>query len=490
MIRGRRLLYVSILLLVVAGGLLLAHRMSRKASWSTQRTSLKFGGPGSALLGGLFKQRGQENNYAPAATGDLTFHRDIAPIIYNKCTRCHYPGSAAPFSLTSFADVKKRAKRIRWAIDRGLMPPWKPHPDSLAFVGAEKALSDSEKGKIEQWLSEDGTEGDAKDGPPPPQPPSEWPSGTPDAIFETEEPYTIAAEGEDIYRCFVIPTNFTEDRFVRMTDFIPGSPAVVHHGLFFADTKGIGRQRDAEDPGPGFTVFGSLGFNPKSQLGGWAPGITPESLPDGVGYYLPKGADLILQIHYHPTGKEETDRPKLGLYFCKPPVDKRVRIATVAVPKKALVIPAGETKSIFWAEQEMPGDITVLQIFPHMHLTGREIAAAALLPDESVIPLIQVDDWDFRWQSIYSLKTPLPIPKGGKIRLEARFDNSASNPRNPHRPPRQLGFGNASTDEMCTVYIFYTVDEEKLTAGKPAPKGYPDSFFVKQWGKSSGGKLR
>jgi hypothetical protein len=432
------------------------------------------------------ERQGNTTAYRPVKRGKLEFNKQIAPIVYAKCARCHYPGSAAPFALTSYRDVRNHARAIRRALDRGLMPPWKPDRGVGEFFG-DRSLTDQEKGMLKQWLAEGCREGNPSRKPAPPKAPSKWSLGPPDDILQMTESFKIPADGNDIYRCFVIPTSYPEDRWVRAADFEPGNPKVVHHALLFVDTSGQGRARDAADPGPGFTAFGALGFEIAGQLGGFVVGATPHPLPDGVGYFLPKGADIVMQVHYHPTGKEETDCSQVGLYFCKQPVDKKLRVLEVVVPLGMLRIPPGESNCVFWAEQWMPPDVTVLQVFPHMHLIGRKIEATATLPNGSFVPIVRISDWDFRWQNIYNLKNPLDLPAGSRVRLEARYDNSSDNPLNPSKPPKLVTFGFGTSDEMCIVWIGYTVDKEFLTRNIAAPSTYPDHFLT-PWGKFSGGR--
>lgn len=433
------------------------------------------------------KREGQTTAYRPWKKRKLEFNKQIAPIIYSNCAKCHYPGSAAPFALTSYREVRKHASAIGRALDRGLMPPWKPERGFGEFLG-DNSLTDQEKSMIKQWLAEGCREGNPSKRSAPPKIPSKWSMGPPDDILQPSESFKIPADGEDIYRCFVIPTNYAEDRYVRVADVVPGNSRVVHHVVNFVDTSGQGRARDAAEPGPGFTAFGALGFPTAGELGAWVPGAVPNPLPDGVGYFLPKGADIIMQVHYHPTGKEETDLPRIGLYFSKQPVNKRLRVMTVGVSPGFLRIPAGENNCVFWAEQKMPGNITVHQIFPHMHLVGREMVAGATLPNHTSVPMVRIRDWDFRWQNVYTLKTPLHLPAESRIRLEARFDNSSGNPRNPNNPPKLVKFGLTAKDEMCILWVLYTVDSEMLTLNAPASSNYPDSWTDGVWGHPSWGR--
>jgi hypothetical protein len=231
----------------------------------------------------------------------------------------------------------------------------------------------------------------------------------------------------------------------------------------YIDTTGTARRLDAADPGPGYTAFGGVGFAAAGTLDGWGPGVAPHCLPDGVGMALPKGADIVVQLHYHPTGKPESDRTRIGLHFCKTPVDKRLNMAVAL--NLNLRIPAGEAKHEERASLAIPQDITLLRIAPHMHLLGTEMTVTAVLPDGTSRKLVRVPDWDFRWQSIFTFVEPVRLPKGSRVEVVGRFDNSASNPANPARPPKAVKWGEGTNDEMCVAALFYTVDAEHLTGG-------------------------
>ena len=395
-----------------------------------------------------------------AKKAPVTFNKDIAPVVYQNCATCHRPGEVAPFSLLSYADVKKRAKQISMVTASRFMPPWKA--DSHGEFVNERRLTDAQVNLIKEWAVQGAPEGAS----PKPQPPKIAEAGglgPADATFEPAEPYTLGPEGDDVYRCFVIPTNYTEDRYVSAVEVKPGNRNIVHHVLVFLDTTGTARKLAGKDGQPGYTTFGGVGFAPSGGLGGWAPGNMPHPLPPGVGQYLPKGSDIVLQVHYHRSGKQETDRTKIGVYFCKGPVDKRVRSSMVINP--FIVIPAGDANYKLQANLPVPGDVTVLNVTPHMHLLGKEMTVTAALPDGSKKQLVKIPDWDFNWQTTYTFKEPLKLPKGSNVSLAARFDNSGSNPRNPSNPPKLVTFGEQTTNEMCIAFVGYTVDSEHLTKG-------------------------
>jgi hypothetical protein len=186
-------------------------------------------------------------------------------------------------------------------------------------------------------------------------------------------------------------------------------------------------------------------------LGGWAPGMLPKKLPDGVGLKLPKGADVCLQIHYHRTGKEEKDRTKIGLYFTDKPVTQTYR----SIPAAGLfgVIPAGQEAFKVDSSWRLTADATVYRLVPHMHLLGKDIELRATVPGGQETTLIRIPEWDYNWQEQYELKEPMKLPKGTVLRVRATFDNSAANPNNPSNPPRMVGVGEQTTDEMCFVFV-------------------------------------
>ena len=135
----------------------------------------------------------------------------------------------------------------------------------------------------------------------------------------------MPAQGRDIYRCFVIPIPIDSNKTVAAFEFRPGNRRVVHHALLYLDSTGAARAKDESEPGPGYTSFGGPGILPTGGLGGWAPGAVPRLLPDGMGKFLRKGSDLVLQVHYHPDGKAEKDQSSVGIYFTQNagPEDRR-----------------------------------------------------------------------------------------------------------------------------------------------------------------------
>lgn len=394
----------------------------------------------------------------PAAGDDtVTFNRDVAPILWEHCAECHRPGEVGPFPLLTYRDAAKRAGFLKDVVTSRQMPPWKAEPGFGRFHG-ERRLTDEQVATIARWADEGAEEGDPADLPAPPTFADGWRLGKPDLVLEMPEAFEVPASGGDVFRCFVIPTGLAESRTVAAVEFRPGNRRVVHHALFFLDTTGRARRLDEADDGPGYRTFGGVGIAPTGSLGGWAPGFSPRPLPDGVGRLLEAGSDLVLQVHYHPGGKPETDRSSVGIYFTKSPARETKVIAPVILINRDLAIPPGDDDYRRTTSFTLPVDVHAYGIAPHMHWLGREMKVTARTPDGREVPLIWVKDWDFNWQNLYVFEAPVALPAGTTLELEATFDNSAANPRNPSRPPRLVRFGEQTTDEMCLCAVHVVPD--------------------------------
>jgi len=407
----------------------------------------------------------------------LTFNRDVAPIIFQHCSRCHREGEVAPFPLLTIEHVRAHASQIDLVTQRRLMPPWKAEPGFASFAN-EHRLSDDELKRLSQWIASEQIEGDPDDLPLTPIFPSGWYLGKPDLELIMPEPFPVPAEGPDIYQHFVIPTGLTENRLVNAVEFRPGAPEVVHHSITYFDITGRGRELDAEDPLPGYSRLGSPGFAVSGSLGGWGPGGLPRRLPNGMGRPLEKNSDLIVQIHYHPVGRPVQDQSRIGLYFA-PPSSTHL-VTEIMVANVDLNIPAGESRHHHHAEYILPVETILFDATPHMHVLGKEIKAIAHRPDGSTEPLIWIRDWDFYWQENYVYSEPIRLPKGTRIELDCWFDNSDRNSLNPNRPPQTVSWGDFSTDEMGICYFQATTDtwENYVTLNQHATQ-----YFADLWDK-------
>ena len=388
----------------------------------------------------------------------ITFSKHIAGILWKNCAGCHRPGEIGPFSLLDYADASKRAAFIAEVTASRRMPPWKAEPGFGKFRD-ERRLTDREIEMLAQWAQNEAPEGDPRDLPKPPEFSDGWQLGEPDLELKMAKPFAVPADGRDIYRCFVIPIPIEKDRMVRAVEFRPGNHNVVHHAIMFLDASGAGRRKDAEDEEQGFESFGGPGIQPTGGLGAWAPGAMPRELPDGIVRYVKKGSDLVLQIHYHPNGKPQEDQSTVGVYFSEKPTKKIV--TGIAVAQPGLEIPAGDAHCEIKAESHpIPCDVQVLGITPHMHNLGREMKVTATQPDsEEEIPLIWIKDWDFNWQGQYQFEVPVRLPKGSVIKVHSIYDNSAENPKNPNNPPKDVKWGEQTSDEMCLCGVQVFTDK-------------------------------
>ncbi len=400
-----------------------------------------------------------------SAADKPTFAETIAPIVYRNCATCHRPGQAAPFSLITYDDVKKRGALIAAVTQSRYMPPWHAAHGYGEFEG-ERRLKDDEIAAIAAWVKQGMPEGDLKKLPAVPEFPEGWHLGKPDLILEMPAAFNLPADGPDIYRNFAIPTRLTEDKWVRAVEFHPSARKVVHHTLFAYDASGAAVRMDGRDGRPGFSGMSAIGVTGagaaaasgiarSGSLGGWAVGATPEFLPEGVALPLPKGSDIILQMHFHLTGKPETERSTIGIYFAEKPPERLVQ--SIQVPAlfgigAGLNIKPGESFTI-QDSMTLPVDVTAFSVSGHAHYLCKEMKATATLPDGSTQPLLWIKDWDFNWQDRYNYQSPVVLPKGTRIDVKLVYDNSAANPRNPRNPPQQVWWGEQSFDEMGSVTL-------------------------------------
>jgi hypothetical protein len=386
----------------------------------------------------------------PAPGEAITFNKHIAPLVFTSCTGCHRPGEVAPFPLQSFEDVSKRARQIARVTKSRYMPPWKAEPGFGDFHDSRR-LSDPQVELFQRWIDGGSKEGDKADLPVAPKFTEGWQLGEPDLVLKMPEAFTLVAEGRDVYQCFVLPTNLTEDKFVTAIEFRPSNRRIVHHAILYLDNTGAARKKDAADPTPGFSSFGGPGFLPTGGLGGWAPGAFPRHLPDGIARPLKKGSDVIVQTHFHPSGKTETEQSTIGLYFAKKPPEKT--LANIPLKSRDINIPPGEKNYKVTSSFELPCDVQVIGITPHAHLICKDMKGTARLPDGTTRPLIWISDWDFNWQEQYQYAKPLKLPQGTRLEMEFTYDNSADNIRNPNNPPRRVTFGEQTTEEMAFLFM-------------------------------------
>jgi hypothetical protein len=438
-----------------------------------------------------------EGTAAPAA---VTFNEHVAPIIFQNCTSCHRHGEAAPFPLTNYQEVKKRASLITKVTKSRFMPPWHAEPCDVAFADVRR-LNDAQIQMLQDWVKAGLPEGDSAKLPKLPTFPQGWQLGQPDLIVKMPRAYKVRADGRDIYRNFVVPLNLKEDKWVRAIEFRPTATKSVHHTLFFLDTTGSARKMDEASAVPGFSAMGrftrgsGLGGSSLtgSGLGGWAVGAAPPQLPEGLAYKVPKGSDLILSTHFHPSGKEEMEQSVVGLYFARERPKQsfaNIQLPPVFGALAGVNIPAGAKKYTKKDAFVLPVDVKAFGASAHAHYLGKDITMTAKLPDGTVKQLLVIKKWDFNWQEQYNYKDFVYLPKGTRLEGTVIWDNSADNPNNPNNPPRRVRWGKESTDEMGSVTLkVVAVHESDMPQLRQAIQKHLRDSFQRGLGQAEGAGL-
>jgi hypothetical protein len=386
-----------------------------------------------------------------ALAAPVNFNQDVAPVIYEKCSRCHRPGQSAPFPLMSYEDVAKRGKLIAAVTASRYMPPWKAEPASFPYLDSRR-LSDAQLALIQTWVKE-GMQRGGGQAPPLPKFPEGWQLGPPNLIVEMPKAFNVPAEGPDVYRNVVIPLNLKQDEWVQAVELHPSSRGVVHHVLYFADTTGNAHKMGAGNiyESQGMRITGGM-----IPIGGVAGGSPPHLLPNGLALKLPKATDLILQYHFHPSGKPEIEQSKIGLYFAKKAPEHT--LTGIQLPPSYgmfsnLKIPAGQKEYKVTDSYTLPVDVEAVGVGAHTHYLGKTMKITATLPNGQVKTLLMIKDWDFSWQDRYLFEHTVSLPKGTRIDGELTWDNSAQNPRNPSNPPVAVKWSEETKGEMGSVSL-------------------------------------
>ncbi|MCW3096359.1 MAG: Peroxiredoxin [Chthonomonadaceae bacterium] len=401
-----------------------------------------------------------------SASGMVDYAHDVAPILYGNCVVCHRSGEAAPFALETYQQAKTWAGQIKDYTSRRQMPPSKAVKGYGEFCD-QRVLDDKQIATLAKWAVSGAPAGNLKTAPALPKfaPPNDWTLGKPDVVMQPDRPYHLAAEGDDVYREFVMPQVYDEDKFITSLEFQPENRAVVHHIVLYFDPTGKSASMDGKEKEPGYSVSGAgIGVFGEQFVQAWVPGGTPYTLPKGTAYRLKKGCRIVIQVHYHKDGKVEQDRSRVSVRFASPgEVEKELRTAALINP--IFQLKPGDAHQEVKCGLTLPVNATIWSVFPHMHLLGREMKITATLPNGGgEKPLVWVNDWDFNWQETYRYKQPVSLPKGTHINLVATYDNSERNPRQPTHPPAFVRWGEQTTDEMCIGFLQYTIDLEKLAA--------------------------
>lgn len=403
-----------------------------------------------------------QTSAAGASAQDITFTKDIAPIVFKSCVSCHRKGGPAPFALTTYDEVRRRATQIATVTRSRFMPPWKVEPGVGHFVGQDPLTRD-EIARLEKWAVAGAPQGEPSAQPPLPNMPDGWLLGQPDLIVKPSRAYTLAAQPTDAFRIFAIRLPVTKRTYVRGIEFHPGNGRVVHHANIRIDRTDATRKLDEADPLPGYDgLMPRSAEYPDGHFLGWTPGQVAPLVPPDLAWTLEPGSDLVVQLHLQPSGAVEQVLPEIGLYFSDRPPTRTPTILRLG--SQSIEIAPGEPRYVIRDAYTLPVDADLLAVQPHAHYRAREIRGTAHLPDGTSRLVMHITDWDFRWQHVYREVTPIRLPKGTRLSMEYTYDNSAENVRNPQLPPAKVYWGQRSKDEMGDLWfqLLATNDRDRL----------------------------
>lgn len=406
---------------------------------------------------------------------DPTFWKDVQPILQNRCVECHRPGEIGPMPLSNFKEARPWAASIKEAVKTRKMPPWFADPHFGKF-GNDRSLSEQEISTLSAWAEKGAPEGNAKDAPTPRKFNDGWNIDTPDLVLQMPQPFRIGAKQTVEYQYIVLPTGFTEDKWVRMSETRPSDRAVVHHMVVFARDPKSTWLREAK-PGvpfvpdqPGSQI--NIGGGGNEIVAVYTPGMVPDIWKPNQARLIKAGSDLVLQVHYTATGKDTQDQTKVGMVFSKQPPTER--IISTQISNARFAIPPGDPNYEVKASTRIANNVKLLSFFPHMHLRGKDYQYKAIYPNGEEKILLKVPAYNFNWQLAYRPAEELELPAGTRIEGVAHFDNSANNPANPDSAAT-VKFGEQSWEEMAIGFMDIAIpaNVDPRVYLRPAPPQAP-----------------
>ena len=389
------------------------------------------------------------------ANAQVNWSDDVAEIFFDNCTACHRPNGIGPFSLLTYDDAVANSAGLDYIVSSGYMPPWHADTDYQNYAH-ERVLTSEEIIQLTEWVNTGTLSGDLADAPPAPVYPEDGFISIP-ADLEVQIPeYTSNASlFADDYVCFALPLGLETEKKLRGFEVIPGNPQIVHHALMYIDPEA-----EYETDLSGF-----CGGPTEGLIGGYTPGSTPTIFPSNgddvnMGVTIPAGSNIVFAMHYPEGSAGETDATKIRLYFYDDEVEIREISTDPIIQNWTFNLPANEVTDVNAQFGFIPTDISVMSVFPHMHLLGKEIKSYAVTQAEDTIPFVNIPHWDFEWQQFYFFQELIPLPAWSTVYGEGTYDNTVNNPHNPNDPPQDVGAGLNTTDEMFLVYFHYTAYEE------------------------------
>ncbi len=390
-----------------------------------------------------------------ALADDVTFTKDVAPILAERCVRCHQPGSVAPMSLLTYEETRPWAKSIRQVIVDGAMPPWRPDPAHGTWLN-DISLTPEQRDTLIAWVDQGAKRGAGDDKPLLTGPAPEWELGEPDYVIELPT-IDLPATGDDIFPTFIVEAAIETDRWVNKIEFNPGDQKVVHHILAFLGEAPMGAsdydvRTTTRSGGPGAEQFGV-----------WVAGAPPVVYPEGMGRTLARNQVMTFQMHYHLSGEKTSDTTRIGLHYGEGELQKKV--STNFGVNLGIVIPPGEANYTEMGFHLFDQDSRIVSMMPHAHVRAKAAKYTAVYPDGRRDILLNVPAYDYNWQWSYQPAEPLIVPAGTKVEVELTYDNSAANPRNPD-PTATLYYREETLEEMFVGFI----ESVPVEGVQPKPK--------------------
>ena len=432
-----------------------------------------------------------------AAHSDLSYEKDIAPIIAENCANCHREGGIAPFAMDSNLAVQGWSPMIREVVMTKRMPPGQIDNKVGYKMKNEMNLSDDEMQKLVRWVNAGSVVAGESD--PLAElvwPDTKWSLGEPDLIVSVP-PQSIPATGVVDYMNIPIDLGLEEDVWIKGSEVVPGSPEVLHHiitsvippgdktdfmqvlmdalnslpeeraiavrtQLFQSMAAGETPDIDRifrENPEIDVGLFLGGSDSNQGSIAGYAPGNSISLNPDGVGGLIKAGTQLNLQMHYTTSGKETTDATEIGIYFYEDGVVPNERMSGGVGNAFTLAIPPQSKDHEMELVTYVPEDAEIYTLMPHMHFRGKRMKFTAQYPDGSEEILLSVPAYSFNWQLAHELEEPLKVPAGTKIIANGAFDNSSQNTYNPD-PNSEITWGEQSWEEMFMgFYSWKNIDQ-------------------------------
>ena len=419
---------------------------------------------------------------AATAPPPVTFYKDALPVLQKNCQTCHRPGESGPMSFLDYETTRPWAKAIKTAVLTKKMPPWFADPHYGKFSN-DRSMAQPEIDTLVSWADTGAQAGNPKDAPKPMDWVEGWRIGKPDQVISMPVAVDVPASGTIDYQYIVIPTGFTEDKYVQLSEARPGNPAVVHHIIAFIREPGNPWLKEAK-PGVPFiprerarrAEAESNSDKKKHQqqdggfgdfLAGYAPGTLPNIMKPGQAKLVKAGSDLVLQMHYTANGKATTDISRIGIVFAT--TQPTERVLTLAAANADFAIPPGDSNYQVDSKFTLQDDATLLNFLPHMHFRGKSFEYRVTYPSGEKETLLDVPHYDFNWQLTYELAQPKLLPKGTVIECTAHFDNSANNRFNPD-PTKEVHFGEQTWEEMMIGFLDVAVPMNKTAMDLMRPK--------------------